>query len=29
VGRGRVELHYFNEEDLERILELAGVASDL
>jgi ParB family chromosome partitioning protein len=25
VGRGRVEIHYFSEEDLERILELSGV----
>lgn len=29
VGRGRVELHYFNESDLERILELSGVESNL
>lgn len=25
VARGRVEIHYFSEEDLERILELSGV----
>jgi ParB family chromosome partitioning protein len=25
LGRGRVEIHYFSEEDLERILELSGV----
>jgi ParB family chromosome partitioning protein len=29
LARGRVELHYFNHEDLERILELVGVGSDL
>lgn len=29
TARGRVELHYFNEDDLERILELTGVGSGL
>lgn len=29
IGRGRVEIHYFSEEDLERILELSGVGSGL
>lgn len=29
VGRGRIELHYFNEEDLERVLELLGVDTQL
>lgn len=29
LARGRVELHYFSHEDLERILDLAGVGSDL
>lgn len=29
VGRGRVEIHYFSEEDLERILELSGVGAGL
>lgn len=29
LAKGRVEIHYFSGEDLERILELAGVGSDL
>jgi ParB family chromosome partitioning protein len=29
LARGRVEIHYFDHEDLERILELAGVGSSL
>jgi ParB family chromosome partitioning protein len=29
LARGRVELHYFSGEDLERILDLAGVGSEL
>ena len=29
LGRGRVELHYFSEEDLERILDLSGAGSTL
>ena len=29
VGRGKVELHYFNEEDLERILSLSGISVQL
>jgi ParB family chromosome partitioning protein len=29
LARGRVEIHYFSGEDLERILELAGVGSTL
>lgn len=29
LARGRVELHYFSSEDLERILELAGAGSSL
>ena len=29
LARGRVEIHYFSHEDLERILELAGVGSKL
>lgn len=29
VGRGKVEIQYFNEDDLERILELTGVATGL
>jgi ParB family transcriptional regulator, chromosome partitioning protein len=29
LARGRVEIHYFSEEDLERILDLSGVGSGL
>jgi ParB family chromosome partitioning protein len=29
LAKGRVEIHYFSGEDLERILELAGVGSAL
>ena len=29
LARGKVEIQYFNEDDLERILEIAGVAADL
>jgi ParB family chromosome partitioning protein len=29
LARGRIEIHYFNEEDLERVLGLAGTATDL
>jgi ParB family chromosome partitioning protein len=29
LARGRVEIHYYSSEDLERILELAGVGSSL
>lgn len=29
TGRGRIELHYFNEEDLERVLTLAGISTQL
>ncbi len=29
VARGRVEIHYFSEEDLERILELTGTEASL
>jgi len=29
TGRGRIEIHYFNEDDLERILELSGVPTQL
>lgn len=29
VARGRVEIHYFSEEDLERILDLSGAGSGL
>jgi ParB family chromosome partitioning protein len=29
LSRGRVEIHYFSEEDLERILELTGAGSEL
>jgi ParB family chromosome partitioning protein len=29
TGRGRVEIHYFSEEDLERILQLSGAETQL
>ncbi len=29
IGRGKIEVHYFSEEDLERILDLTGVGSGL
>jgi hypothetical protein len=29
LAKGRIEIRYFNEEDLERILHLAGVQSGL
>jgi len=29
LAKGKIEIHYFNEEDLERVLGLAGAATDL
>jgi ParB family chromosome partitioning protein len=29
IGRGKIEIHYFSEEDLERILDLTGTGSSL